>query len=273
MIDRRRERAELGDAGEALHEVRDERLDVVGALAQRRDQDLRDREPIVEVGAEPPGVDLGAQIAMRRGEHADVDVDRAAAADARERAALEHAEQRGLDVERQLADLVEQHGAAVRALERAGAALIRAGERAALVAEQQRRDQRRRHRAAIDDHELVLAARARVVDRARDDLLADAGLALDQHRRVDARELVHEPRDLADRFAVADELGAARDLARRWRDRLAGILDGERGVADAQLRARRDDRALDAHAADPRAVAAAEIEHLRRRRRCAASSR
>ena len=94
--------------------MRDERLDVLGALAQRRHEHLRDREPVVEIGAEPARVHLGAQVAVGRGEHADVDGDRLRTADAGERTPLEHAEQRGLDLEWQLADLVEQDGAAVR---------------------------------------------------------------------------------------------------------------------------------------------------------------
>jgi hypothetical protein len=55
--------------------------------------------------------------------------------------ALEHAEQDRLQRRRELADLVEQERAAVRALERADVASIGARERAALVAEQLAREQ------------------------------------------------------------------------------------------------------------------------------------
>ena len=57
-------------------------------------------------------------------------------ADAPDLALLEHAQQLGLDAERQLADLVEEDGAAVRRLEEALAVAIGAGEGAAHVAEQ-----------------------------------------------------------------------------------------------------------------------------------------
>ena len=55
---------------------------------------------------------------------------------ARSRRLLQDAQQLGLERERQLADLVEEQGAAVGLLEQAGLARDGAGEGAALVAEQ-----------------------------------------------------------------------------------------------------------------------------------------
>ena len=66
-----------------------------------------------------------------------------APADALELALLQDAQQRDLRLHRQLADLVEEDGPAVGELEAAEAPLRRAGERAFLVAEELRRDQRR----------------------------------------------------------------------------------------------------------------------------------
>ena len=54
---------------------------------------------------------------------------------------------------------------------------VRAGERAALVAEELALEQRVGQRAAVLRHEAPLLARARVVDGARDEVLAGAGLA------------------------------------------------------------------------------------------------
>ena len=50
------------------------------------------------------------------------------------------------------------------------------------------------------------AAQAVAVDRARDQLLADAALALDQHRRVGRRRAADRSHDLPQRAAVADHL-------------------------------------------------------------------
>ena len=58
---------------------------------------------------------------MGRGDHADVDVDRVRLADAADLAPLEHAQQLRLQVERELADLVEEQRAAVRGLDQARA--------------------------------------------------------------------------------------------------------------------------------------------------------
>ena len=83
----------------------------------------------------------GREIAIRRRDDADVDLDRRRAADALELLLLEHAQQLGLKIEPHLGDFVEQQRSAVRALERAFDALDRAGERALLVTEQRALDQ------------------------------------------------------------------------------------------------------------------------------------
>ena len=80
-------------------------------------------------------------------------------ADAPDLALLERAQQLRLQVERQLAELVEEQRAAVGLLEQAGARHHRAGEAALLVAEQLALDQVRRHRAAVEHDELVLRER------------------------------------------------------------------------------------------------------------------
>ena len=60
----------------------------------------------------------------------------------------------------------------------------RAGEGAALVTEQLALQELRRHRAAVDDQERLVLARAAEVDRLGRHLLAGAGLALEQDGRV-----------------------------------------------------------------------------------------
>src|SRR5439155_4824654 len=68
-------------AGETLHEETDQRGDVVGSLAQRRDLDREDVQAVVEVVAEALLLDQPGQVAVRRGDQADVDLDRPGAAD------------------------------------------------------------------------------------------------------------------------------------------------------------------------------------------------
>ena len=130
-----------------------EHAHVAASLAQRRQLDDDDREPVVQIEAEATAVHLGAEIAVRRRDDAHVDRDVVLAADAPDAPPLEHAEQVRLDRERELADLVEEERAAVRALERADVRAIGAGERAALVPEELALDERRDDRRAVDDDE------------------------------------------------------------------------------------------------------------------------
>jgi hypothetical protein len=115
--------------------VLDEHRDVSRAVAERRHHDVEDGEPVIEIGAELAGVDLRAQVAVRGRDDADVHRRRLVGADAADLAALERAQQLRLEVERQLADLVEKQRPAVGRLDRTDALADRTGERAALVAE------------------------------------------------------------------------------------------------------------------------------------------
>jgi hypothetical protein len=90
---------------------------------------------VVEVLAKPALVDHRAQVAVGRRDPPDIDLERAAAADALEPALLQDAQQLGLQLGLELADLVEEERAAVRQLEPPALALGGAGERALLVAE------------------------------------------------------------------------------------------------------------------------------------------
>ena len=84
----------------------------------------------------------------------------------------------------------------VRELEPADPHGCRARESAALVPEQLAFDERRRQRAAVDRDEGPAAAATSAVDRACDELLARAGFAGDQHRRVGPahlRDLIAQP--------------------------------------------------------------------------------
>ena len=75
------------------------------------------------------------------------------AADALEALLFEEAQQLGLQRRHHLADLVEEHRAAVGALEQPALLHPRIGERAALVAEQLALEQLLRQRRAGDVHE------------------------------------------------------------------------------------------------------------------------
>ncbi len=142
------------------------------------------RQPIVEVGSEATGSHLGFEVAVGGRHNAHVDGDRPLSADALQAPLREHAQEPDLQVHRHLADLVEEDGAFVGELEMALARRHRAGEGATLVPEELAFEQALGHRAAVDGDERAARARALGVDRARQPLLADAGLAEDEQRAV-----------------------------------------------------------------------------------------
>ena len=183
-----------------------ERGQILDALTQRGQAHLDDGDAVVEVGAEAPGGDLGAQILVGRADDARVDRDGRARADGHDLALLQHAEELHLHRGRRLAELVEEDGAAARRDEQAVAIAHRPGERAAHVAEELRLEQRVGERAAIDGDERPGLARAVEMNRARDELLARAALALDEHGRLRRGDAI-EPREHGlHRGPVADEV-------------------------------------------------------------------
>ena len=83
--------------------------------------------------------------------------------------------------------------------------VVGAGERAADVAEQLRLEQRLGDRRAVDLDERHVALRAAVVNGARDELLAGAGLAGDEHRALGIGDALGPADDLLHRPAAADD--------------------------------------------------------------------
>jgi len=73
-------RRELDDVAQAeplgvlARELACEQRDVGAALAQRRHDQLDNIQPVVQVLAKPPGLDLGGEVAMGRRDHADIDL-------------------------------------------------------------------------------------------------------------------------------------------------------------------------------------------------------
>ena len=102
--------------GVRAHERAHERLDVLGRSRSGGTRIGHDVEPVEEILAEAPGLHLGGEIAVRRGDEAHVDV-LGAPADRLHLARLERAQDLRLDRERQLADLVDEERALVGLLE------------------------------------------------------------------------------------------------------------------------------------------------------------
>ena len=195
----------------ARDEVREQAADVIGALAQRRHPDASAGEPVIELRPQRAGV---GQVGVARGDHAHVDATGAIAADRAGLAGLERAQQHRLDLGRCVRDLVEEQRAAVGFGEQPRVGALGAGERTARVAEQLRGGHRGRERRHVDRDERRARAAALVMERARDVLLATAGLAGDQHRDVERRDPGDVVAQRIERRTRADQV-AGRDGARR----------------------------------------------------------
>src|SRR6185436_16475784 len=90
---------------------------VPAALAQRRQLDLDDIQPEIEVAAESAGRDFCSQIMMARRDDAQIDAARFERSDAGDLAGCEDAQQLCLKRRRQLGDFVQKQRAAVGQLE------------------------------------------------------------------------------------------------------------------------------------------------------------
>ena len=143
---------------------------------------------------------------------------------------LDHPQQLALHGQRQVADLVEEQRAAVRRLEEALAVLGSTGEGALAVAEEFGLEQLLRDRTTVDGDERLRAARRDIVDRTRHQFLAGARLALHQHRRHAARDLLDQPAHLLHRQRLAGQPLQCRHRHRRWRAR----APRQRGLARRQ---------------------------------------
>jgi hypothetical protein len=104
-------------AADLLDQRGDDERQVVEALAQRREVHRDHREAVVQVRAKAPGVDLAAQVAVRGRDHPHVDLLALAPAHAPHLALAQRAQELGLQLQRQLAELVEKERAPVGPLE------------------------------------------------------------------------------------------------------------------------------------------------------------
>ena len=216
----------------------DEERDVLLALPQRREADGDDAEAVEEVLAELPFLDEAAEVGVRRGDDADVRVDRLDGADGEELALLEDPEELGLGLERHGADLVEEDRPAVGDLEEALLLGDRSGEGPLRVAEEVRLEEVGRHRAGVDGDERAGGAQREAVEGARDELLAGAALARDEDRRARGGGLADRLEDLLHRGRAADHLG---EVVRRRRGGPSARGSRRRG-ASSRAPARRGGR-------------------------------
>ena len=169
-------------AGVERGEVLQQAALVLAQVAQRRHGHGEHAQPVVEVGPEAAGPDLLLEVAVGGGQHPRLAQARGGLAHALELAVFQHAQELGLQLQRQLADLVEEQGAVARILEVAGAVGVGAGERALGVAEQRGLHQVRGDGGAVEREIGLGRARALAVQGCRHQFLAAPRFAFDQDR-------------------------------------------------------------------------------------------
>ena len=198
-----------GSLREHAAEVPCKEPEIAHALAERRELDVNHVQSVVEVLAEAARLHLGLEVAVRRGDDADVALRRAGLSEGRVLALLEQAEELHLHRERQLADLVEEERPAFGSSDETTTGSLRAREGALRMAEELALDELVRDRAAVDRDEGRVPASARVVQRGDDELLTGSALAGDEHRASRARDAVDRIEHLREPGILADDLPAA----------------------------------------------------------------
>src|SRR5574342_967235 len=168
-------------------EMPGETRDILPPLSQGREIDREDVEAVVKVRAEAPLAHGPLESAIRGRDQPHVHRQRLRPADALELALLQNAQELRLQLQRQVADLVEEERPPVGELEPAHLPRERAGERPLLVPEELALDHAGREGGAVHLHQDRVLPPAQPMDRADDQLLAGARLPRDQHRGVGRR--------------------------------------------------------------------------------------
>ena len=148
-----------------VEEVADQRRDVFPALAQRRDIQLKHRQPEIQILAKGALSERFHQIFIRRRNDPHVHLDRLRPTQSLEPLLLQHSEHLGLGRQAHIADFIQKQRAAVRHLKLSAPHHHCTGERSLFVAEQFALNERLGDRSAVHLNEWTVGARALNMDR------------------------------------------------------------------------------------------------------------
>src|SRR5207245_2919060 len=119
---------------------------------------------------------------------------------------LQNTKELGLQLKRDITDLIKEQRALVGQFKPADPLGDGAGEGAYLMAEQLAFEQPCRDRRTVNLDEGPLATLTQIVDRASDEFLAGTSLALNQHGGVGRRDSFHLLQNTLQRCALPDDL-------------------------------------------------------------------
>src|ERR1700720_4019027 len=166
--------------GELFDEVAHKFRNIGFSLAERWQRNRENIQAIVQILSEFTVTDHLPQISIGRRDHTNIDARGTSAAYGLELALLEHAEQLGLKLQWHVSNFIKKQCAAVRQRKPADMRINRSGKGSAFVPEKLTFEKTGRHRRTVHFDEIPAAARAELVNRARDNLLARPGFAGDQ---------------------------------------------------------------------------------------------
>src|SRR6185503_13313295 len=167
-------------AREAFDEMQRKRRHVLATLAERRHDDRKHAQAVEQIEPESPGLDLAAEIAIRRRDESHVDAASRRRAHRPNLPLLQHPQELRLDCRARLADLVEEERSAVGLLEQPGARAVRTGEGAPRVAEELALEECLGHRGAVLREKRALRTRPVAMERPGTELLPRPAFAFDQ---------------------------------------------------------------------------------------------
>jgi hypothetical protein len=182
------------------------RRNVVATLAQRGNENRQDVQSIVQIFAKLTYLDECRQVLVSGGNHANVHVVRPVTAHGSKVPRLEPPQKLRLQVDRQLADLVEQQRAAVCLREQAVARLHGSRECPARMPKELRLEQVFRNGSNVHRDEGAVTTSAASVDRTRDELFADPGFAGHEHGGARSRDKVDGSLQRRHRRPAANEM-------------------------------------------------------------------
>ncbi len=114
----------------------DERRNIRGAFAKRRERYADDIESIIEILSESPLFNTRQQVPVRCGDDSNVERSVLVTSNATDLSTLKRSQKTRLQIQRQLADLVDEERPSLGGLEHADVLPVRACEGPALVAEE-----------------------------------------------------------------------------------------------------------------------------------------
>src|ERR1700722_3442148 len=189
--------------------MRSEYRNVVPAFAKRRDLQGKNAQPVVQIRAEPPLMDQVIEVVIGGGNDAHLGLTRAVTTDRLKLAVLQHTEQLGLHLQRQIADLVEKKRTAVCQLKAPDSIRHGSAKGTLNVAEQLAFEQLSGNRTAVELDQGTLTPRTVLMDGAGHQLLADAGLAQNKYGSICWRDHFNLLEDAADSGAAAQNFVSA----------------------------------------------------------------